>query len=654
MIPVVAASGLAFLGSLVATPIMRRLAFRLGATDIPDARRVHTRPTARAGGVAVFAAAALALAVFGELPARLTPGVLAGAVLLLGVGLVDDIRSLRPERKLLLQMLAAGLAVLGGLRFAFFGPTPPLPLGVLDAGLTFAWIVLITNAFNLSDGLDGLASGIAIAGCLAIGASALRAGDLVGAAPALVLVGALLGFLVYNFHPASIFLGDAGSLVLGYALATLPLVGAGGVPLPPAAAFLVVALPATDTGVAIARRFLSRSLRAWSAGPFLAGLRDGLKHTVSPDRRHIHHRLIDLGFSVRRAVLLLYVATGTSSALAYLVGGTTVWPLDLLALGMAITVMVVVQTLGFDELRPARSGLVLPVIRRIAHRGRLLIAVDLLLISGTYLAAIVLTRRADLPPADMVAAAGVTLVVQLVLFTVLGVYRTTWTVTDASGFGLLLRASATGAVASYIALRVLALPTTGMTALVYHFLLLSAVTMVRFSYVTLAHAVRVTPESERALICGTATEARQALRRLRRRGARTLEPVGFIELRPRLQGRELARLPVLGTVDGLAGHLRQEQIKHLVIAEPALRGPALDWVRAVCRQHDVQVHRYVERLVRYDGRVVTPTDMGRVRPAAPHPAAGDDAVRAPRRSGEVRTDAARNTEPGTQGGPPWN
>ena len=653
-----AASGLAFLVSLAATPVVRRLALWCGATDIPDARRIHTRPTARAGGVAVLLAAVVAIAIYGQVPARLTPGVLAGAALLLAVGLVDDIRSLRAETKLLMQMVAAGLAVAGGIRFDLFGSAVSVPLATVDAVVTFAWIVLITNAFNLSDGLDGLASGIAIAACLALGATALRGGDLAAAATALALVGALLGFLVYNFNPASIFLGDAGSLVLGYALATLPLVGSGGAPLPPVAAFLLVALPATDTGVAIARRFLSRSLRVWSDGPFWRGLRDGLKNTVAPDRRHIHHRLLDLGLTQRRAVCVMYLATGTSSTLAYLVAGSTAWPLDLLALGMAIAVVAVVQTLGFDELRPARSGLALPVLHRLARRGYLVVALDFILVSAAYLAAVALTGRPGVARLDLAAGAAIMAAAQLALFAGLGMYRTSWAATDATGFGLLLRATVSGAVAGYIALRVCALPVTGTTAVVYHFLLLSALTMMRFSLVLLAHAVRATPQSERALICGTAVEARQALRRLRRRGARTLEPIGFVELQPRRQGRTLGRLPVLGTLDALGGIVRSEHVQHLVIADTSLRGEALDWVRAVCREHEVQVHRYVERLVRYDGRVVTPSDMTRARPAGPRTRAdGREPVRGPRRSGDGRAETARHPETskrGIEGGPPWN
>ena len=232
MIAPVATAGLAFATSLAVTPLVRRLAHLCGATDVPDARRVHTQVTARAGGVGVLFAAALALALGGGLPALLGPSVLAGAALLLVIGLIDDIVSLRAQTKLLGQVIAAGLAVYGGLRFQLFGAGATGPLAALDAVATGTWVVLITNAFNLTDGLDGLASGIATFSFLALAAVGLQAHDPTLVAVALVLAGALLGFLPYNFNPASIFLGDTGSLVLGYALAVLPLVGTKGQPLP--------------------------------------------------------------------------------------------------------------------------------------------------------------------------------------------------------------------------------------------------------------------------------------------------------------------------------------------------------------------------------------------------------------------------------------
>src|SRR5207249_3522269 len=307
-----AAPAAAFLISLAATPVVRRLALLCGATDVPDARRVHSRPTARAGGVGVALAA------------------------------------------------AAGLVLAG--------PTGHLgPLVFVGAG------------------------------------TAVHGGDVAAATAPLVLAAALLGFLPYNFNPATIFLGDSGSLVIGYALAVLPLAGTAGPIMTPLAALFLVAVPATDTSLAIARRFLSRCLRARGDGLFWEGLSDGLRNTARPDRRHVHHRLLDLGFNQRRAVLLLYMAATSTAALAYLVAGVPSWPVDVVALGIGVTVIWLVQALGFDELQPARSGLILPVLRRLARRRPLIVVVDLLLVVAAYGGSLALTGGHRMPAA---AAAG--------------------------------------------------------------------------------------------------------------------------------------------------------------------------------------------------------------------------------------------------------
>jgi UDP-GlcNAc:undecaprenyl-phosphate GlcNAc-1-phosphate transferase len=606
VIPTLAAAALAALLGLVATPVARRLARRLGATDVPGARRVHREPTPRAGGLAVAAAAAgaIALALAGGTGGRPGLHLVAGALVLLAVGLADDIFSLRPRTKLAGQLLAAVLPVLGGLRLGLLAASDAGGLGgALDATLTVCWIVLITNALNLTDGLDGLAGGVGVIGLGWLAAARLRAGDTAAALPALALAGGLSGFLPYNFHRATIFLGDSGSLLIGYAMAVLPLLAAGSEPVPPLAAFLLVAVPATDTVLAIARRFLSRWLRGWGEGRFWAGVRDGLANVFNADRRHIHHRLLDLGFSQRRTVLMFYLATASTGALAYLVCGSSGWPVDLFALGLGIAVVALVRTLGIDELRPARSGIFLPVLRRISSHRWLTVVVDLCLVVAAYGTASLLAARPHLSGARVMALT-IMAVAQLATFSALGVYRTAWRATGIAGLGLLLRACAVGTVAGYVVLRlfdlVFDLPTAGTVALLYGLLLLAAVTITRFSYVLLAEAERRATGLEGVLVCGTAAEGRHALARLREDGLTNLEPIGFVELRPRLQGRQLGRLPVLGTLDDLGAIARQRRVRHLVIADPALHGESFDWVRAVCRQLGVQVHRYVEKLVPYD------------------------------------------------------
>ena len=599
---IVLAPLIAFLVSLAATPLVRWLALRFGVTDAPDARRVHLRPTARAGGLAIAAAIVVAVALAGALPPRVGFGVLAGGALLLIVGVADDVWSLPARTKLLAQVVAAFCAVLGGMRFSPLfawvssGALSGGEAAALDVAVTVVWIVFITNAFNLSDGLDGLASGIALIAFGWLAAIGFRDADANAAALALVAVGALLGFLVYNFNPASIFLGDAGSLVLGYAIAVLPLAGDRKEVMGPLAAFLLVALPATDTLLAMSRRFLSRCLRGWGEGTFWRGIVEGLRATTQADRRHIHHRLLDLGFSQRRAVLLFYLAAITTGGLAFAAAGAPVWPVDVFALLVGLAVIGLVQTLGIDELQPARTGLVIPVLHRLAQRRWLVVAADVLLVAITYAAALWVNGK-DIVLATTGTKFLIITAIQLVTFKLLGVYRTVWWATGAGDFALLFRSCAAAMVVSYLALRIFDMPTSATTALLRFFFFFPAVTAMRFSHVLLSNAARSTGRAERALICGTAAEARHAVAHLGRNGMSAVQPIGFIEIRPHLQGRQLGRLPVLGTLDGLAGIVTDRHVQHLVIADPALRGEALRWARAVCRHFGIALHRYVEKLV---------------------------------------------------------
>ncbi len=297
------------LSALLATPLVIRGAVKWGWYDVPsDGRRVHTRPVPRLGGVAVFVATAAGLAasalswriLAAEVPPeqfKLVAGVLLGGGLLLLAGAYDDIRGLRPAQKILVQVAAAVIVYALGFRVQALsiGATDVLILGGWALPLTVVWVVGITNAFNLIDGLDGLATGIALVALLTTLIVAVALGNLGVAVFCIALGGALFGFLRYNFSPARIFLGDSGSLFVGFMLAVLSVHGS----MKTATAALVIvplfalALPLLDTGIAIMRR--------WLRGMPLSGA----------DARHIHHRLLALGLSHRRAALVMYGAAAT-------------------------------------------------------------------------------------------------------------------------------------------------------------------------------------------------------------------------------------------------------------------------------------------------------------------------------------------------------
>lgn len=318
----VAAFVAAVVVALAATPAVRRLALHVGAIDRPGVGHIHHRPVPYLGGVAIFLAFAAALTVLLLIDPNAQDqsamhGVLLGGLIVVVLGVIDDLgpfwsarlpwladaegRGLRPAIKLGGQVAAAVVLCLYGV--VIFGIQNPLlphkpewiSFGWAAYPLTVFWVVAITNGVNLVDGLDGLAAGISSIAAVTLMVVALLAGNmLIAALLCAALLGACLGFLPWNFHPARIFMGDAGALFLGFALGAASVVG----PLKSATLValsvpaLAIGLPVLDTVLAIVRR--------WGAGR-MVGTRD---------HAHVHHRLLDLGLSHRDAVLALYVISG--------------------------------------------------------------------------------------------------------------------------------------------------------------------------------------------------------------------------------------------------------------------------------------------------------------------------------------------------------
>ena len=302
--------------ALVATPPIGALAGRLGAVDTPGPRRIHARPVPRLGGVALLLAAVGALYLTPLLGVRALDlleaqgwhlgWLLSGVLLIVVTGAVDDVRGLPPLAKLGLQIVAAGVALAGG--YGLRGVTNPfgggfVEFGVVGAFLTLAWIVTITNAFNLIDGLDGLAAGVALIASTTLFVVSLAQDRTDAACLWATIAGALAGFLRYNFNPASIFLGDSGSLLLGYLLGVLSLQS-----LQKGATAVIVLVPILALGLPLMEVALTLLRRT-----FLSGILS----VFHADREHIHHRLMGQGMTHRRAVLTLYAVCVAFSALSF-------------------------------------------------------------------------------------------------------------------------------------------------------------------------------------------------------------------------------------------------------------------------------------------------------------------------------------------------
>lgn len=299
----------AALTAYTVTPPVRLLAYRIGAIDVPtDGRRMHEKPTPRIGGLAIFIAFTLATMVFCE-HSPILYAIWTGGAVLVGLGIIDDIFRLPAVFKLAIQLGAAAIPVLAfGIRIDYinvFGHM--IRFGAFAVPVTLVWITCLTNAINLIDGLDGLACGVSAITSLSMFGATLIHGDMASAMITAVLVASCFGFLPYNRNPARIFMGDTGALFLGYTLSIISVQGL--FKMSALLSFLVplsiFALPILDTVVAATRRVVT------GHSPFRA------------DRGHFHHRLVDMGFSHKEAVTLLYAISGLLGLIAVIYTSAT-------------------------------------------------------------------------------------------------------------------------------------------------------------------------------------------------------------------------------------------------------------------------------------------------------------------------------------------
>lgn len=324
----------AFLMTYAITPVVRRFAVRVGAIDVPgDDRRMHNKPIPTTGGLAIFLSFALGAIALVPLNAPYG-GLLLGAFMITTAGLLDDVYALNAVQKLLVQTGAALVVAFSGViieKIAWFDTF--VYFGDWSIPVTILWIVTITNAINLIDGLDGLACGISAISSLALLiVSVLSLQDTSVILITALLAGACLGFLPYNRHPAQIFMGDAGAMFLGFVLAVISIQGFFKVNamIAFAAPFLVMGVPIMDTLFAFVRRILRG------------------QHPFQADRKHFHHRLMDMGLNQQQAVTLLYAVSALLAVAAVLLAEGR--------RGSGLLVMIISFAVGIIDLTVLRRG----------------------------------------------------------------------------------------------------------------------------------------------------------------------------------------------------------------------------------------------------------------------------------------------------------
>ena len=351
----------ALLLTLLITPACRAVCRRLGWLDRPAPRKLHRAPIPRTGGIAIFLGYAASLALLRFLPLGDASSPLAGAahsvwtllpalLVAFATGLLDDLRNLKPWMKIAGQVFAAALACAAGVQIHSVGANST-SYAWWHIPLTIFWLVGCANAFNLIDGLDGLAAGVGLFATTTAFLSALLSGNAALALVTAPLLGALLAFLPFNFSPASIFMGDCGSNTVGFLLGCFAIVWSqkSATLLGMTAPLIALAIPLLDTALTIARRFLRRQ------DIFLA------------DRGHIHHRLLSRGFTPRHVAYMLYASAGLVACLSLLLTAAAPPHRGLILVAFCIIVWLAIQYLGFEEFDSARRIVFGGVFRRVLY-----------------------------------------------------------------------------------------------------------------------------------------------------------------------------------------------------------------------------------------------------------------------------------------------
>jgi UDP-GlcNAc:undecaprenyl-phosphate GlcNAc-1-phosphate transferase len=604
--------------SFLLTPLVRSAARWLGAIDLPGGRKVHDRPIPRLGGLSIFIAFNLVLVVssrfdFFYFPVDFLKEINFGwlfvaSAIVLGLGAVDDFRRMPVSIKFFFQIIAGLIVALAGYRIEDIGlPFLTIHLGVLAIPTTVFWVVAITNAINLLDGLDGLAAGTSLIVCIAMFGISLIYQNVGMALVSVILAGSILGFLKYNFHPASIFLGDSGAYFLGFVLSVFSLQG--GLKGTTTVAILIpivaLGLPIIDTLLAMFRRLL-KSLHIMEIDPEKNVVKffylDGWS-MFRADRSHIHHRLLQVGFTQKKAVMILYGVSLILGGLAL----SSVYFKDinyaLLLTAIGLGAYIGIRKLGYSEVQVLSNGALLPLFDvPVVNRRILRVFVDMAIISLSYYLAFLLRFEGDFGQVKSYYLTTLPLVLttKTIVFHFSGLYRGAWRYTNINDLMRMVKAVVFGCIASGLLLWFI--PGFGITsraALIIDFnLLLFFVVGARSSFRILEYlnATRIHNGGRNVLIYGVGKTGANALREFIHNPILGLSPVGFIDDDLRNQGKQVNGYPVLGTLNSLEDVVKKKSISEVILSISDFPTEKLERLSQICLSHQIPLRRFQTRL----------------------------------------------------------
>ncbi len=574
-----------FAFALLATFTVRSMARRFGLVAKPKSDRWHKRPTAMYGGIAIFVVTVLLYLAF--IPKTSESLVLMGASsILFVVGLLDDTLNIKPYQKLIGQLIGVLIVISFGLRLPLTGNE------LIDIAITTIWLVGITNAINLLDNMDGLAAGIATIAAILLAIGFALNGQTNELLLTLAFIGALLGFLVFNFNPASIFMGDCGSMFVGFLLSGSVLLNqvggrSRGIFSVLAVPVLILFVPIFDT------TFVTVIRKLWGRKASQGG------------RDHTSHRLVALGLSERSAVLLLYSLAITSGIVAYFVGRLeTVQSLAIISAFTAVLVIVGVflsRVKVYEDTHDpnAEQNAVFAFIVNVSHKRRIFeVFLDILLITLAYYFSYVLLLGAfeDGGNWDLfLKTLPLLIILKLGSFLLFGVYRGLWRYTSVSDVVGFTKAAAFGSVLSVVAVLLLYRFENFSRAVFVldGILLLGALIFSRMAFRIIRQLLPMPLASEgrRVLIYGAGDGGEMVLRELRNNPEWNYRPVGFIDDDPLKKNKIINGLTVYDANGSLSQICEDQTVEEILLSTNSIPSDRLRKIREVCRESEVSIKR---------------------------------------------------------------
>jgi UDP-GlcNAc:undecaprenyl-phosphate GlcNAc-1-phosphate transferase len=576
----------ALLVSLAATFLVRAFARRYKFVAKPKLDRWHKKPTAMLGGAAIFFTTALMFAIFGP-KTHDSLIVFAGASFLFLVGLLDDILNIKPYQKLIGQLIGASIIVGFGLRLPLTG------FEIVDIWLTVFWLVGITNAINLLDNMDGLAVGISAIAAISLAIGFGTNGQIDELTLTVIFIGALLGFLAYNFNPASIFMGDCGSMFVGFLLASSVLLGqtggrSRGIFSILAVPVLILFVPIFDT------TFVTILRKLWGRKASQGG------------RDHTSHRLVALGLSERAAVLMLYVFAIMAGALSLLV--SRIGTMQSLALVALFTIVLAILGVYLSKVKVYKeqeedlamaNNAVFGFLVNISYKRRIFeVFLDALLITLSYYAAYALLFGDFEETTDwtlFIQTLPLLIVLKLGTFLMTGVYRGLWRYTSIGDFITFTKGVAASSILSVLAILMFYRFQNFSRAvfILDGLILLIALVTSRMTFRIIRQflPMRKSSEGRRVLIYGAGDGGEMILRELKNNPEWNYQPIGFVDDDPHKKDKLINGLRVYAGNGSLPKIFSEKQIQEILISCRNISSERMNEVKAICRESNVSLKR---------------------------------------------------------------